>query len=118
MKNRNLIESVKIAIIGMITAFKIEKNFRTYTIIAMVGLILNILFKIEFIWWISYMLTVLGVFSAEYMNTAIENLADTVTTEIQSEIKIVKDIAASSVLTWGIGYFAVEVIAIGSKIIW
>lgn len=117
MKNKNLFESIKIAIIGMITAFKLEKNLTTYTIIAIIGFILNIIFRIDTIWWLGYILTTLGVFASEYINTSIEKLADTVTKEIKPEIKIVKDIASAPVLTWGIGYFTVEIIAIVSKII-
>ena len=37
---------------------------------------------------------------------------------ITDAIKAVKDIAAAAVLFWGFGFFANEIIALGSKLIW
>lgn len=115
MKNKTFIDSLKCAFAGLLKAFKSEKNFIIYAVIAITALILNIVFKVEMFWWIGYIVTVCGVFAAELINTAIEKLADAFTSEITNEIKAVKDIAASAVLFWGFGFFAVEIIALGSK---
>ena len=115
MKNKTFIDSLKCAFVGLLKAFKSEKNFIIYAVIAITALILNIVFKVEMFWWIGYIVTVCGVFAAELINTAIEKLADAFTSEITNEIKAVKDIAASAVLFWGFGFFAVEIIALGSK---
>lgn len=118
MKNKTFIDSVKCAFAGLLKAFQSEKNFKIYAVIAITALILNIVFKVEMFWWVGYIVTVCGVFSAELINTAIERLADAFTSEITTKIKAVKDIAASAVLFWGFGFFAVEIIALGSKFLW
>ncbi len=115
MKNKTFTDSLKCAFAGLLKAFKSEKNFIIYAVIAITALILNIVFKVEMFWWIGYIVTVCGVFAAELINTAIEKLADAFTNEITNEIKAVKDIAASAVLFWGFGFFAIEIIALGSK---
>ena len=117
MKNKTFIDSLKCAFVGLIKAFRSEKNFIIYGFIAMTALVLNIIFKVEMYWFIGYIVTVCGVFASELINTAIEKLADFFTTEIRDEIKVVKDIAASAVLFWGFGFFAVEIVALGSKLI-
>lgn len=117
MKNKTFIDSLRCAFVGLGKAFKSEKNFIIYAVIAITGLVLNIIFKVEMCWWIGYIVTVCGVFAAELINTAIEKLADAFTSDITDQIKAVKDIAAAAVLFWGFGFFAVEIIALGSKLI-
>lgn len=117
MKNKTFIDSLKCAFVGLIKAFRSEKNFIIYMFIAVTALVLNIFFEVEMHWFVGYIVTVCGVFASELINTAIEKLADLFTSEIRDEIKAVKDIAASSVLFWGFGFFAVEIIALGSKLI-
>lgn len=117
MKNKTFIDSIRCAFVGLKKALRSEKNFLIYTFIATTALVLNIVFKIETYWFVGYIVTVCGVFASELMNTAIERLADFFTSEIRDEIKAVKDIAAAAVLFWGFGFFAVEIIALGSKLL-
>ena len=117
MKNKTFIDSLRCAFVGLKKALRSEKNFLIYTFIATTALVLNIVFKIETYWFAGYIVTVCGVFASELMNTAIERLADFFTSEIRDEIKAVKDIAAAAVLFWGFGFFAVEIIALGSKLL-
>ena len=117
MKNKTFTQSIKCAFSGLNMAFKSEKNFKYYLIINIIFGVLNIIFKVDNYWWIGYMLTTCGVYSAELINTAMEKLADAVTTEIRNDIKAIKDIAAGAVLFWGFGFFTNEILAIGSKLI-
>ena len=117
MKNKTFVDSLKCAFVGLKKAFCSEKNFVIYILIALTALVLNIVFKVETHWFVGYIVTVCGVFASALINTAIEKLADFFTSEIRDEIKAVKDIAAAAVLFWGFGFFAVEIIALGSKLI-
>ena len=56
--------------------------------------------------------TGLGAFSAEMINTAIEHLANYLTTDLHESIRIVKDLGAASVLIWGFIFFPLEGILI------
>ena len=116
MKNKTFLDSVKCAFNGLIFALRTEKNYKYYLGISLFFLVLNIYFRIPLYGYLFHMITTLGVFSAECMNTAIERTIDYVDIEINPKIKVIKDIAASSVLCWGFAFFISEFILIGSVI--
>lgn len=77
----------------------------------------GIFFKISNIEAIILVLTIFLVFIAEFINTAIEKLADLYTTEYNENIKIIKDIGAGSVTISVIASVIVGVIMFLPKII-
>lgn len=105
MKNKTFIQSVKCAISGLIYALRTEKNYKYYFAIYLITLGINMIFKISSIGYIVQLIMTTGVFGCECLNTSIEHLMNIVDESIRPEIKIVKDVAAGSVLCWGIGYF-------------
>ena len=117
MRNRTFWDSVKTAAIGIITAFKVEKNYKYYFGIASFFMILNFWFNIELLGHLIFFMNVMGVFSAECFNTAIEHFIDMMDTTIRPEIKLIKDVAAGGVLFWGFAFFLCEFVVIGSKIL-
>lgn len=117
MKNKTFIESIICAFKGMIYTVKTEKNYKYYLVIALIFLVINIVLKIDFYGYIFYIITAIGVFSAECINTAIEHICNKITKNIDSDIKLIKDIGAGIVLFWGIAFFAVEFIFIGKALI-
>lgn len=117
MKNKRFIDSIKCAFSGLIYALKTEKNFKYYFVIATVFFIINCICQISLMGHIAFLIVCGGVFSAEFINTSIENLADALTTSISDKIKIVKDIAATGVLIWGFAFFIMESIFIISTIL-
>lgn len=114
MKNKTLIASIICALRGLYYAIKTEKNYKYYFVIALIFLVLNILCNIPFAGHIAYVITAAGVFSSECINTAVEHFVDMVDTTIREEIKIIKDIAAATVVCWGFGFFICEALSIGS----
>lgn len=117
MKNKTFIESIKCAINGLIYALRTEKNYKYYTIITLSSIIINMYFKVSWIAYLLQLINTVGVYSAECINTAIEKLCDMEHKEIQQDIKIIKDVAASSVFCWGIAFFGCEAIMIIKAII-
>lgn len=112
MKNKTFLDSIKCSINGIMIAYKQEKNFKIYSIIALFFLIINMIVGIETIHWIVYIVICFVTFSAECINTAIEKTCDFITTDMNDSIKEIKDIAAGGVLYTGILYFLVEGIII------
>ncbi len=117
MKNKTFIESVKCAIKGLIYTVRTEKNYKYYIIIALVFLVINIVLKIELYGYIFYIVTAIGVFATECTNTAIEHACNKITMDKDSDIKLIKDISAGSVLFWGCAFFIIEFIFIGKALI-
>lgn len=115
MKNKTLRDSIKCAFQGLVYGFKTEKNFIRYIIIALSFLVINILCHASITMHVIFIITCGGVFSAEFINTSIERLSDSVESGFSNEIKIIKDVAAAGVLVWGIVFFIMETIIIAGR---
>lgn len=61
-------------------------------------IIAAIYFKLTTNEWAAIIISIGVVFTAELVNTAIENIANFLTTENNSKIKIIKDLSAAAVL--------------------
>jgi diacylglycerol kinase len=61
-------------------------------------IIAAIYFKLNTYEWVAIIISIGVVFTAELVNTAIENIANFLTTENNSKIKIIKDLSAAAVL--------------------
>jgi diacylglycerol kinase len=117
-KNKTFFDSIKCAFNGLAYAIKTEKNYKYYFGIATFFLIINIICKIPFGGFLAYFITTFGVLAAECINTSIEHFVNLFDMTIKEEIKIIKDIAASTVLCWGFAFFICEAVSIGSVFIW
>ena len=117
MKNKNFLQSIYKAINGLKKGFKKEKNFKIYFLNVFITLILNIVFHFSIIQYAIWFLTIVGVFSAECYNTAIEGVCDKITKEFDRDIRYIKDIAAGGVLCWGIAFYLTELIMVVYNVI-
>lgn len=95
---KRLINSFKYAFEGIISALKTEKNMKIHVLIMMLVIIFGIILKISKIEWIICIVLFGLVISLELINTAIENVVDLITQEINPKAKIAKDVAAGAVL--------------------
>lgn len=71
-KDRNFSNSLKIAIFGLKSAFKEERNFRIQFVIATIVVILMIVLGLSYIEKSIVLLTILVVLSLELINSQIE----------------------------------------------
>lgn len=93
---------------GLVSAFKIERNFIFHTLAAVLVVIFAVVFSTSVTENLVLILTVASVISAEMFNTAIEKVVDLICIEVMknelkkdeyNEIaKIAKDISAAGVL--------------------
>ena len=113
----NLINSFKFAFTGFITTYKKERNMKLHTLIAIVVIISGFAFGISWTEWKFIIFAIVMVFSAEIINTSIENLVDLVTLEQNDKAKIVKDSSAAFVLILSIGAAAIGLIVFVPHII-
>ena len=84
---------------------------------AIFAIIMGIIFKINITEILILVLTIFFVLVSEFMNTAIEMLADLYTTEYNEKIKILKDIGAGAVTLSAIASVIVGVIMFLPKIL-
>lgn len=83
----------------------------------MLVIIAGFLFKISATEWIFIVLCSMLVLMLEMVNTALEYLCDTITTEYNPIIKVVKDVTAGAVLISAVGSVVTGAIIFLPKII-
>lgn len=108
MKNKTFIQSIKCSIKGMKYAIKTEKNYRYYIGLLVGAFIVNTLLGIKMSQNLLILFVFVGACSAESLNTAIEHIVDKENTQYDEEVGIIKDVAASALLGWGILYLIME----------
>ena len=117
MKNKNFWESIKCALRGLGDAYKAERNFKIYTGIGLAFLIFNVLLSASVYDYVFFIILAAGVFTAEYINTALERVIDRMGDGINEDFRFAKDVAAAAVLVSGIAFFAGEGLLLISKLV-
>jgi len=97
-KSRNLFESFRYAISGLIYAFKTQRNIRIHFFIAIVVLIFSRYLNLTNFELLSVILSITLVITAEMINTAIEATIDLITRDYHPLARIAKNVAAGAVL--------------------
>jgi undecaprenol kinase/diacylglycerol kinase (ATP) len=90
--------SFKYAFNGFKIAIREEHNFRIHLIAIVLVIAASYYFKISTTEWLVILLSIGMVITGELINTAIENLADIISPEYNTQIKKAKDTAAAAVL--------------------
>ncbi len=98
MGRRSLIESLNIAVNGIISALKTERNMRIHYLAAVLVIIFSLFFDLTRVEFLLLLFAISLVVAAELFNTAIENVVDMVTETYHPLARIVKDISAGAVL--------------------
>ncbi len=83
---------------GIVLLIKNERNFRIHFFIFLLVILSAFLLNIDQTSWMIILITSAVVMSLEAINTSIEKLCDLYTTEINEQIKKIKDISAGAVL--------------------
>lgn len=76
----------------------LERNFRIHLLIAVLVIGCGLFFQLSLSEWIIIIIAIFIVLCAELMNSIVERLIDYLKPEIHAEAKIIKDIAAATVL--------------------
>lgn len=92
------IKSFGFAFNGLRILFHEEHNSRIHFFASVLVVIAALLFKLNTYEWIAIIFSIGLVITAEIINTAVENIADFLTTEQNNHIKKIKDLAAAAVL--------------------
>jgi len=95
---KSLSKSFKHAFIGLGNLISKEPNAKIHAAATITVIVLGIYYQLNTIEWVLSIIAVLMVWAAEAVNTAIECLADEITTEMNSNIKLAKDLSAGAVL--------------------
>ena len=94
----SLFKSFKFAFNGLSTAINKGRNFRIQILIGAASVILGLIYEISSSEWLDLILIIASVLILELINTAIEEIVNIVSPEIQERARIAKDVSAASVL--------------------
>ncbi|GAA0295889.1 diacylglycerol kinase [Gracilibacillus halotolerans] len=108
---------LRYALNGLIESIKTERNMKVHITATVIAIILAFVLKLSVMEWMILLLTIAMVIGMELVNTALEHALDYVAPERSSEIKIAKDIAASSVLLLSIVAFVIGLLLFLPKFI-
>jgi len=97
------IQSFTFAIKGILQYLKSGVHPKIHFVAALVVLLLGLYLSLTPVEWCLVTICIVGVWSAEAFNTAIELLADVVQPEQDEQIGKIKDISAAAVLFFAIG---------------
>lgn len=116
MNFSRLLRSFAVGFQGLAHAIGSEQNMRIHCVIAVVVIAAGVLLALSPWEWIAVVLCIGLVLAAECMNTALERLADRVTTETDPLIKQAKDCGSAAVLVLALMSVVVGVVVFGPKI--
>lgn len=97
------LKSFKYALEGIVLVLKTQQNAWIHAIATLLVLALGMFFTLTATEWLLLVLSICSVWVAESFNTALEFLADTITTDFHPLIKKAKDASAGAVLISAIG---------------
>jgi len=115
MKNRSFNERLVFALNGLGTAWLRESSFRVQTALATCAVIVLISLQPPLVWWAVVAITIALALAIELVNSAFEALVDHLHPDIHPEIRVIKDMAAGSVLLSAAGAIVVGLLLLASQ---
>lgn len=109
--------SFKNAFRGLWYVYTTQPNFTIHTIVALLAIFLGWRLAIAETEWLILTFTIVLVFVAEMINTALESICDLVTQEWRQSAKVAKDVSAAMVLVVAIGAVVVGLIIFGKYLV-
>ncbi len=97
-----LIRSFRYGFAGLVYVIRSEQNMRIHLLITVCVIAAASFFQVSSIEWLMIVFCIGAVTAAEAMNSAIERLADRVTSSEDQLIRVAKDAAAGGVLALAI----------------
>jgi diacylglycerol kinase (ATP) len=94
---KRLYSATQNSIRGLVDGFKTEATLRDEALLVVAGLLFGLVIAPSGAWYAAMIATLLVVLAVEFLNTAIEKLADHVTREQHSEIRRIKDFGSAAV---------------------
>ncbi len=111
------LKSFTYAFNGLKTLFKEEHNARIHLAAAICVVIAGFVFELTTLEWIAIIFVIGFVFTAEIINTSIENIADFISPAKHEKIKNIKDLAAAGVLVSAVTAVIIGVVIFLPRII-
>jgi len=110
---RKFFNSFRFAFAGLAYLLRTQRNARIHLLAALLVIGAGFFLRISYSDWAWLIVAIVQVYTAEAFNTAIELLADRITTENDEKIRRAKDLAAAAVLLTAFGAVAIGLFILG-----
>lgn len=110
MQNNKIHHSFGFALSGIVHAFRNNRNLKIHLLLAILVIIASFLLNLTRVEKLIVLVMIVLVFSAEMVNTALEEMTDLITDEHRQEAKAAKDVAAGMVLIAALGAIIVGIV--------
>ena len=117
MQKINRVQSFRFAFAGIWHTLQTQRNAQIHVCIAFAIIIAGLLLNITLNEWAILALTTGFVISTEMLNTAAEAAMDFATSEIDPQVKVVKDVAAGAVLVAAITAVIIGLLVLGPPLL-
>lgn len=117
VKSEPLISSFRFAILGIISAFRTERNMWIHLSAGILAVLGGILLKISLLEWGLIFFSIALVITTELINTALEYLVNLIKEEQNESVRRIKDISAAAVLIAALAASAIGLIVLLPKIL-
>jgi len=114
---RSRIRSFRNAFVGWWHVIKTQRNAWIHAVATLVVLILALWLKLSLLNWAILILTIAVVWTAEFLNTALEIVVDLASPQAHPMAKAGKDVGAASVLIAAISAVVIGIIVIGPPLV-
>ncbi len=105
------------ALNGLAWAIRTQPNYRVHFLASFLAIVGGFIFSLSYYEWLIVLIMIMGGFTIETINTAIEQLGDAIDKNYNETIKIAKDLSAGAMLIYSIGAIVVSCILFLPKII-
>jgi rRNA maturation RNase YbeY len=117
VKSESLITSFRFAILGILSAFRSERNMWIHLTISVLVVLSGIFLKIQQFEWGLIIFSIAIVITTELINTALEYLVNLIKEERSESVRRIKDISAAAVLIAALASAAIGGIVFFPKIL-
>jgi len=114
---KDRLKSFGYAIAGLKYMFSSQYNFLIHIVLAAIAVLLGFMLNISSIEWVTIIIVISLVISAEIFNTAIEEIVNFISPQKNKKAGIIKDLAAGAVLVLSMGALITGIIIFLPKII-
>jgi len=111
------LRSFAYAFAGVRTLFATQPNFRIHTFAALLVVVGGLALRVTLADWLWLTAAIAGVLVTEALNTALEFLADAVSTDHHPLIGKAKDCAAGAVLLSALGAAVIGIVVFGPQVL-
>jgi diacylglycerol kinase len=111
------LRSVRCALRGLRVMVQTQHNAWIHLAITVAVIVTAVVVGLSGLEWVALVLAIVGVWSAEALNTAIEFLADAVSPDHHPLIGRAKDVAAGGVLVVAVGASVVGLVVLGPHLL-